>query len=170
VLFDAVQRLRAHPIRIMVIGDSDAQGTEYKDYLHGLASGRNDIVFTGWLGKEDVYRHMAISDLAVFPAGQSILWQQAIASGLPLIVGDVGSQDISYLNLADNIVVLPREEIRPECFATAIAQVLETPGRLAAMSEGAIRVADEHLDWDRLVWRTLRFSTEQVGHVEGVAA
>lgn len=169
VLFEAVRLLPAHPIRVVVIGDADPQGTDYKEYLQRMATGRSDIVFTGWLDKEDVYRHMAIADLAVFPAGQSILWQQAIASGLPLIVGDVGSQDISYLNLADNIVILPREEIRPECFAATIGRVLETPGRLAAMASGARRVANEHLDWDQLIWRTLRYNANPAGQVEGVA-
>ena len=53
----------------------------------------------GWLNQDDLNRHLAMADLAVFPASQSILWQQAIAMGLPLIVGDAGHQDISYLNL-----------------------------------------------------------------------
>lgn len=158
VLFEAVQQLRQCSIKIVVVGDSDAQGGAYKNHLRGLAAGRHDIVFTGWLGKDDVYRHMRMADLAVFPAGQSIMWQQAIASGLPLIVGDVGSQDISYLNLSDNIVILPRDQIRPDCFAAEITNVLETPGRLAAMAAGASRVADEQLDWDRLIWRTLRYN------------
>jgi 1,2-diacylglycerol 3-alpha-glucosyltransferase len=165
VLFDAVGQLQQFPIRIVVAGDSDAQGRAYRDRLHDLAADRNDILFTGWLSKEDVYRHMLMSDLAVFPAGQSIMWQQAIASGLPLIVGDVGSQDISYLNLADNIVILPKEKIRAESLAEALVSVLGTPGRLAAMGEGATRVAEEHLDWDRLIWRTLRYNLQGDDHM-----
>lgn len=169
VLFAAVDQLRRYPIKVVVVGDSDAGGGDYKARLRDLTAARDDIVFTGWLGKDDVYRHLAMSDLAVFPAGQSIMWQQAIASGLPLIVGDVGSQDISYLNLADNIVILPHDEIRPDRFAGAIANVLDTPGRLAVMSAGAARVADEHLDWDRLIWRTLRFNLPDGQSAAGAA-
>jgi glycosyltransferase involved in cell wall biosynthesis len=101
---------------------------------------------------------MSMSDLAVFPASQSIMWQQAIATGLPLIVGDTGSQDISYLNLEDNIVILRGEDIRPERFAEEIKRVVGTPGRLTNMARGATKVAAEQLDWDRLIDRTLRFN------------
>jgi 1,2-diacylglycerol 3-alpha-glucosyltransferase len=159
VLFEAVASLRRDSLKILVVGDSDERNRAYKERLQGLAAGRTDIRFAGWLARDDVYRHMLAADVAVFPASQSIMWQQAIAAGLPLVVGNVGSQDISYLNLADNIVILARESIRPDRFAAAIADILDAPGRLAAMAAGARRVADEHLDWDRLIWRTLRYNS-----------
>src|SRR4029079_14682454 len=101
------------------------------------------IRMTGWLDREGLNRHLAAADLAVFPASQSILWQQAIAMGLPLIVGDAGNPDISYLNQEQNIVVLPAADIRPERIAAAVADVICDPSRMRAMSEGALRVADE---------------------------
>jgi glycosyltransferase involved in cell wall biosynthesis len=158
ILFDAVALLESLPLRIVVVGDSGDQARAYRDYLEDKARGRQNIQFTGWLGKEDIYRHMSMSDLAVFPASQSIMWQQAIATGLPLIVGDTGSQDISYLNLEDNIVILRGEDIRPERFAEEIERVVSTPGRLTSMARGAEKVAAEQLDWDRLIDRTLRFN------------
>ena len=99
-----------------------------------------------------------MSDLAVFPASQSILWQQAIAMALPLIAGDTGHQDISYLNLEDNIIVLPAEKITVPDLAEAIASVVGNPERLRRMSEGASVVSNEHLNWDRLIARTLRYN------------
>ena len=57
-----------------------------------------------------------------------------------------------------NIVILPRERIAPEPLARAIADVLNHPERRGAMAEAARRVADEHLNWDRLIERTLRFN------------
>jgi glycosyltransferase involved in cell wall biosynthesis len=116
------------------------------------------VHFTGWLGREPIYRHLDMADLAVFPASQSILWQQAIACGVPLICGDLGHQDISYLNLADNIVVLRREQITAQHLAASIEAAVRGPGRLQRMREGAARVAAEQLDWNRLIERTLRFN------------
>jgi len=160
ILLDALELLSRLPLKVIVVGDCGDDARDYRDFLHEKARGRDNVIFTGWLGKEDVYRHMHLADIAVFPASQSIMWQQAIASGLPLIVGDVGSQDISYLNLRDNIVILPRDEIRADRLAEAIAVVLETPGRLQSMARGAAQVADENLDWDRLIERTLRFNRQ----------
>ena len=98
---------------------------------------------------------MNAADIAVFPASQSIMWQQAIASGLPLVVGDVGSQDISYLNLADNIRILRGESISSEGLAAEIEAIAVNPDLRRAMSLGATRVALQELDWDRLIDRTL---------------
>lgn len=158
LLLEAVRRLPELPLKVVVVGEAAAADAAYKAQLLAAAEGMPQVRFTGWLGREDIYRHLDLADLAVFPASQSILWQQAIACGRPLICGDVGHQDISYLNLADNIVILPPERIRADALAQAIRQAVEEPGRLARMRQGAQRVADEQLDWNHLIERTLRFN------------
>lgn len=159
LLFEAAAMLPHLPLHVVVAGEASDADAAYKQSLLEIARGRSNIHFVGWLGREDIYRHLDMADLAVFPASQSILWQQAIAAGLPLIVGDIGHQDISYLNLERNIVILQRDEIRADRLASAIADVAGNPERLREMSEGARRVADEHLNWNRLIERTLRFNS-----------
>jgi 1,2-diacylglycerol 3-alpha-glucosyltransferase len=158
LLFDAVAQLPDLRLQIVVAGDASGADTGYKQKLLELARGRRNIHFVGWLNREETYCHLDMSDLAVFPASQSILWQQAIAAGLGLIVGDVGNQDISYLNLEDNIVVLQGEAISADGFAASIREAIQLPGRLRQMGAGAIRVADAHLNWNRLIGRTLRYN------------
>lgn len=158
LLLQAMAALPELPLKLIVAGDAAAVDAWYKSSLMDLASDRDGIHWAGWLDREAIYSHLAASDLAVFPASQSILWQQAIATGLPLICGDVGHQDISYLNLADNIIVLRAENIRAENLAREIGRVAGDPDRLRQMRAGAALVASEHLDWNRLVERTLRFN------------
>jgi glycosyltransferase involved in cell wall biosynthesis len=158
LLFEAARQSAHLPLKIVVVGDASPADASYKEQLLSAATGAPGVHFAGWLNREDIYRHLDMADLAVFPASQSILWQQAIACGLPLICGDVGHQDISYLNLADNIIVLPRERIRADDLAQAIEAVAGNPERLRRMQEGAARVAAEHLDWNRLIERTLRYN------------
>ncbi len=158
LLIEAVAALPHRPLRLVVAGDASADDAAYKSRLQSMGASLPNVHFTGWLGREDIYRHLDMADLAVFPASQSILWQQAIAAGLPLLVGDVGQQDISYLNLAHNIVILPRDQIRADRLAAEIEAMLGNPVRLRAMGDGAREVADQHLDWNRLIERTLRFN------------
>ena len=158
LLIEAVARLARLRLQLVVVGEASEAEAGYKQQLLELAKGRTNIRFVGWLGREDVYRQLDMADLAVFPASQSILWQQAIAAGLPLICGDTGHQDISYLNAESNIVILPRNEIRTDRLAQEIEAVAGQPERMHAMREGAARVAAEHLDWNRLIERTLRFN------------
>jgi 1,2-diacylglycerol 3-alpha-glucosyltransferase len=158
LLIEALLRLSSHPLHLVIAGDADAGDAAYKQRLVSLAEGRPNIRFAGWLGPVDMYRHLDMADLAVFPASQSIIWQQAIAMGLPLIVGNSGHQDISYLNLHRNIVILDREDIRADRLAEAIEGVVADPARVREMSEGAARVADEWLNWDKLIQKTLRYN------------
>lgn len=158
LLFDAIARLHDRPLHVVVVGDSSGDDRAYKGHLMELASKQANIHFVGWLGRRDMYRHMDMADLAVFPASQSIIWQQAISMGLPLIVGDVGHQDISYLNLHENIIILEKANITSDRLAEAIESVIGNPDRMRAMGAGARRVADEWLNWDRLIQKTLRFN------------
>jgi glycosyltransferase involved in cell wall biosynthesis len=158
LLIAAVGQLNPVAPHLIVAGQAGEEHAAYGEELSRLAAANPRVHMVGWLNQEDLNRHLAMADLAVFPASQSVLWQQAIAMGLPLIVGDTGHQDISYLNTERNIVILRNEEIRADRLAAAIADVLGDPSRMRAMSEGALRVADEHLNWNRLLERTLRFN------------
>lgn len=155
LLIEAVAGL---PVHLVIAGDSSVADSDYKRSLIELAAGNPRIHFVGWLDKEGMYRHMHMADLAVFPASQSVVWQQCIAMGLPLIAGDMGHQDISYLNLEDNIIVLPRQMISAVHLAEAIGKLIENPARMRHMAAGALKVADEHLNWNKLIYRTLRFN------------
>lgn len=150
-------------LHLIVIGEAAEADSAYKQSLLDEARDDKRIHFAGWLGPRDIYRHYDLADIAVFPASQSVMWQQAIASGLPLVAGNSGHQSIGYLNLEDNIVVVPKEEINAESFARIVGSILDDPARIGRMSEGARKVADEHLNWDRLIERTLRYNKDAAG-------
>lgn len=52
----------------------------FKQYIRA-----NNIIFAGWINADEVYSYFAASDLAVFPGGHSVLWEQAVASGVPCV-------------------------------------------------------------------------------------
>jgi 1,2-diacylglycerol 3-alpha-glucosyltransferase len=158
VLIEALGRLQDSSVHTIVVGDAGDKFLEYKKQVLELAKDVPNLHFVGWLEPRAVYEHLAAADLAVFAASQSIMWQQAIGSGLPLVVGNSGNQSISYLNFYDNIIILEADLITGEAFANTIQDLLSTPSRLDEMSRGAARVTREHLDWNTLINRTLRFN------------
>lgn len=158
LLLEAAVRLQRFPLHIVVLGEASEEHAGYQEELQRLSANNPRVHMVGWLGREDIYRHLDMADLAVFPASQSILWQQAIAMGLPLIVGNTGHQDISYLNLHDNIIILEKTEIQVNKLAEAIESVISDPKRIHEMSKGAARVADACLNWDKLILKTLQFN------------
>ena len=161
LLLEAAVLLQRFPLHIVVVGEASEEHAGYQEELQRSSATNPRVHMVGWLGREDIYRHLDMADLAVFPASQSILWQQAIAIGLPLIVGNTGHQDISYLNLYDNIIILEKTDIHVNKLADAIESVISDPKRMHEMRKGAARVADACLNWDKLILRTLQFNQVQ---------
>ena len=158
LLLEAAVLLQRFPLHIVVVGQASEEHAGYQQELQRLSATNPRVHMVGWQGREDIYRHLDMADLAVFPASQSILWQQAIAMGLPLIVGNTGHQDISYLNMYDNIIILEKIDIQVNKLADAIESVISDPKRMHEMRKGAARVADARLNWDKLILRTLQFN------------
>src|SRR6185312_2063651 len=88
LLIEAWAKLNIDRLHLVVVGDAPERHAAYKRLLLDAARGRPNIHFTGWLSAEEIYKHLDLADIAAFPASQSILWQQAIAMGLPLVIGD----------------------------------------------------------------------------------
>jgi 1,2-diacylglycerol 3-alpha-glucosyltransferase len=154
---EAVQLVRDENVGLVLVGDAERGHEAYRDMLHRIAAGNPNIHFMGWRKAAEVYRYMGACDVALFPAGQSVLWQQALSMGLPLVVGRAtwrGDQDPSYLNRNDNMVIIPRAEITSENIAEHLRGLARDPQRLARMRDGALRVTDEFLNYNRIVDKT----------------
>lgn len=161
LLIEAVRMLGRPDVHVLVAGDATRDHLDFKAKLLQAAEGMPNIHFRGWQDKEGVYRHMDAADMAIFPASQSVMWQQALGMGLPLVVsehpgeGRSVPQDVSYMNLHDNIIVMDWSKPLPPQIVDAIVRVRDNPDVREAMAAGARRVATEVLDWNSLVERTL---------------
>jgi 1,2-diacylglycerol 3-alpha-glucosyltransferase len=155
-LIEAVDCAALGDAHVVVLGQIPENEPTYRELIASVSeriAGR--LHFTGWQEPDGVYAHMAIADMAVFPSSQSIMWQQSIASGLPLIVGDTGGQDAGYLNANDNLIVLSGDSLNSGGIRRTIASLLDDRTRLSAMSWGARKTGREMLDWNRLIDLTL---------------
>lgn len=158
LLLRAVADLRQDlQLTLVVAGALPADDPEYTVTLSRFFASGTPVKFLGWLNREDVSGWLLASDIAVFPASQSVLWQQAIAAGLPLIVGDSGKQDPSYLNLCDNVIILTGDQISSSGISTALRDLVVDVERRDRMGQGSLMVARDLLDWNRIAARTLEF-------------
>lgn len=155
LLIEAIRSLPDLPVELVTVGAANLGEEEYGAQLHRMADGDPRIRFVGWLDNAELFRFMDMADLAVFPASQSILWVQAVSMGLPLVVGNSGSQDTCYMNAHDNIIELAADDIRADVIAGLIVGLSADRDRLARMRAGARRTFDEVLDWNMLVWKTI---------------
>lgn len=157
LLCEAVRDLKNDKIHVVIAGKPDSE--QYERSLREIVGPSTNFHFVGWLDSQEVYNHMAIADIAVFPASQSILWQQAICMRLPLLVGDTGGQSIEYLNMNCSIVTLDKDEITATRIASVVNMLFLDRDKRSQMRAGAAKTAFDHLDWNKLIYKTLQFNT-----------
>jgi glycosyltransferase involved in cell wall biosynthesis len=162
LLMEAVLRLNNPEIHLIVAGDFREQYADYKSRLEEMVKGSEQIHFTGWIKGDEMYHYMNASDMAIFPASQSVLWQQAIGMGLPLILGHVCSvkgktwvQDTDYLNANNNVIILDKYHITAQEIAQQIKRLADNPDLLDSMKKGALKTAEEFLSYDKIVQQTI---------------
>lgn len=163
-LIDAVVATAAENVVLMIIGDSPPSQPQYRQMLERRAAGSKNVRFVGWQKAKAVYEYLDMADIAIFPASQSILWQQAISMGLPLIVGERSAaaaqlQDVSYLNGEDNIIVLQAQSPMVDELKYHIVRLAGDRSERQRMSAGARLVTERMLNWNTLIDRTLRFNS-----------
>ncbi|WP_056204318.1 glycosyltransferase family 4 protein [Pelomonas sp. Root1237] len=145
---------------LIIAGDASKDDAAYLEELRGLAGSHPRIRFTGWLDQEAILAHLDLADLAVFPGSQSILWQQAIGMGKPLLIGEPkavigGDQEVGYLNRHANLELCIEPEGAHALLSARLSALAADRTQVEDMAAGALRTADELLDWNVIATQTL---------------
>ncbi|MGD6730442.1 MAG: glycosyltransferase family 4 protein [Pleomorphochaeta sp.] len=81
-LLETIQKIPQ--IKLLVFGsfttETESIKNEYKNSVN--------INFVGWLNSSEIYNYFLASNLAVFPGRHSVLWEQAVACGIPCVFQD----------------------------------------------------------------------------------
>jgi glycosyltransferase involved in cell wall biosynthesis len=155
----AVAALNDSRVHVIVVGNVTGDAA-YEAMLRQAAG--PTAHFVGWQDRLGVYRHQAAADLAVFPASQSVLWQQSIGMGLPLVVGEGSAagrarQDVGYMNRGNIHILDPGKEPVVQ-IAAFLAACRDDRTILTSMSAIAREITRTLLDYDRLARRTIEIT------------
>ena len=80
-LLEAVCELQMDNVKLIIFGSI---APELKDKVMKYIDNKR-IKYVGWLTNEETYRHIAASNLAVYPGRHSVLWEQTVAQGIPIV-------------------------------------------------------------------------------------
>ena len=80
-LLQAVAALSDANVKVILFGTPDDDMEQEITQLARHPSVRN----VGWIAPDDVYDYLLCADLAVFPGTHSVLWEQAVGTGIPCI-------------------------------------------------------------------------------------
>ena len=148
LVIKAFFQLKNQAVQLIIIGDTKDE--IYKKEILSLINSHPRIHVIGWVYGQEVYSYMLACDVAVFPASQSVLWQQAIGCGLPLIIGKTNGQDATYLNKNDNIFILEKNHVNENKISDLLNLLIEDNKLLWSMKMAATKTANEFLSYERI--------------------
>ena len=101
-LIESLSKIRMRNVYLLIVGDGSTKADyHYRDYLQALARKlevEKQVIFTGWLEKDDLWKIYLASDLFVLPSlseGMPNAMLEALGTGLPCMGSNIaGIKDI----------------------------------------------------------------------------
>jgi len=127
-LIEAFKRIDKEDLVLILIGSIE---TSYEEKIEKAVYNQNKIFLLGWKTPLEIYSYFLASDLACFPGGQSVIWQQAICCGLPMICCYWPGAD--YLDSGGNVYFIEDQTI--DSIYIALKDILSSSERLKSMAK-----------------------------------
>lgn len=150
-LVQAFHHLNLRDAHLIIFGEVEV---EYKKILLDLISKVPNVHFIGWLNSAEIANYYLLSDVACFPGGQSVLWQQAIACGLPLLC--YKWDGVEYLNVDNNVLFIENENVSSIC--EVLKKVYEDEALRRRMALGATTIGRDTFSYSRIAKQVFDFN------------
>ena len=138
----AFSKLENKNLRLVIFGGI---ADEMLSEVNELLADNPSIIYLGKLSQKEYYDLYLASDIGVFPGGQSVLWQEAIGCGLPLIVKK--APGLEYLDVGGNVLYIDDDSV--DSIYGGIYQTLED-GAFRRMSEVASSEGRKVFSYERI--------------------
>ena len=128
-LMKAVISCNIPHIKLLVFGVVDRA---YKEQFDALCSDKK-IKYIGWLSPEQTYEVIAASDLVFFPGLHSVMWEQAVAQGVPCAFRSIPG--FYHVDIGGNAYFC--EDVSESGLSTALVDIFGRKDRYLLMKEAA---------------------------------
>ncbi|MHB1657607.1 MAG: glycosyltransferase family 4 protein [Burkholderiales bacterium] len=139
-IIQSLQEIKASNIKCIIIGSIERG---YVKKLKELIGNDKRIIKVGWIETHELFKYLSAADIAVFPGGQSVLWQQAISCELPVIFRYWPGTE--YLLLKENGLFLFSNNYRE--LRQYLEILLKSPELRKKMRLGAVKECDEVISY-----------------------
>ncbi len=142
IAIKAIKALDDPKVKLVIFG---AISDEVKVEVSRLIEENRDrVVFLGQLTQREYIELYLASDMAFFPGGQSVLWQEAIGCGLPLVLGK--AKGIEYLDRGGNVRIVESED--ESGFTAELKKLLS--GEFGKIADAAKIAGREFFSYERI--------------------
>lgn len=112
------------------------------------------IVFAGWQNALSTYEIMAASNLIVFPGLHSVMWEQAVAIGIPCIFRDI--EGFHHVDLGGNADFV--KDVTVQGLEKAIQRVLDDTNHYRKMKEVAEEEGMKHFSYRAIARQSIELN------------
>lgn len=124
-LMKAVAKCHNRNVKLVFFGNvEDSMKIEFEELVNS-----SNITNAGWQNAEGTYRIMAAADLIVFPGLHSIMWEQAVALGVPCVFRDI--KGFHHVDLGGNAIFL--KDVSENSLAQTIEELSANPSKCNSM-------------------------------------
>ena len=128
LLAKAVSELPIDNLKLLIFGEPDEAVATYLSECD-----EKKVLKIGWVNSNDVYDLYLASDLGFFPGTHSVLWEQAVACGLPAVFKLWDG--MKHVNVNGNAILL--EDVTVSAIKNTITQIISTD-LYAQMQDAAV--------------------------------
>ncbi|MBU3197724.1 glycosyltransferase family 4 protein [Clostridium estertheticum] len=146
-LIKALIKVRKQETYLVIFGSPTP---DFKKQFYSCIENHQWVIYIGWIPAEKVYSYFLSSDVAIFPGTHSVLWEQSVGSGLPII--------LKYWPMMDNfgdgncIYIHSDEKIELE---DAISSIILDPLLLNSMKEVAMEFGPKMFSYKRIAKKVI---------------
>ncbi|MGQ0792566.1 MAG: glycosyltransferase family 4 protein [Deltaproteobacteria bacterium] len=167
VLIGAVKRLgeRGVPSKLLILGGAP---DEWVQTIRARVRDENlqeQVVITGYLESDDVFRYLSASDIFVILEGVSsegaggvgvknTSLTAALAAGAPVIANRGHMTQGDYLSHRENAILI--DSLDEESIASEIQNLLSDPALMKKLSSAALCAFNKELDWRAVARKYLK--------------
>lgn len=146
-LMEAIIECKNDSIKLVVFGSVDDSLKEKFDLL----CQSNKINFVGWKNVEETYKLMNASDLVVFPGLHSVMWEQAVALGVPCIFRDI--EGFHHVDMGGNALFL--KDVTKESLKGVIESLFGNPEQYRRMLSVAKEKGMQYFSYKEISKRSI---------------
>lgn len=143
IAVDAACQLN-YKVRLVVFGAID---DSIKERILNKFSQCEGLIYLGHLSKQEYIKAFLASDIALFPGGQSALWEEAIGCGLPLLVNATERKDAPYYDRGGNVIFT--KENTTQSFVDELNEMIST-GKYKQMAFVAATTGRQFFSYERI--------------------
>lgn len=152
-LIDAMKKLNSENSKVKLIIFGSLAGESKTKIEAKILENVEFVKYIGMLEQEEYYKIFLASDIAAFPGGQSVLWQQAIACGLATLVRK--HTGIEYLDLGGNVGFFDNDSVE-EIYNKLSGIIINNEYK--KMKKVAKEKGAQYFSYDRISKQVLRYA------------